>query len=70
LDGSGNAATWATRALARMGYGITEDINEARFSVAVEEHADGCRWTVRSDKELLFFPHLDRFCHWLETFAR
>jgi len=70
LDGSGHAATWTTRALARMGYGITEDINEARFSVAVEEHVDGCRWTVRSDKELLFFPHLDRFCHWLETFAR
>jgi len=70
LDGCGNAASWTRRALARLGYGITENPSAARFRVFLTEESEGKQiWSVSYDNESRLFHNLDDFCSWLMQFV-
>lgn len=69
LEGDGAASGWTARALARLGYGITDNDEQARFRVFVGTSQNGHFWSVNQDGDNILFSNLDEFCGWLMTFG-
>lgn len=69
LEGKGHAAIWTTRALARLGYGITQDADRAEFRIFIGGGPRGPIWSVNYQGDTTQFSTLDEFCGWLSGFS-
>lgn len=62
VEGDGVAALWTKRALERLGFGLTQDAEEAAFCIRI---TDADEWQTSRNGEVQAFPNIARLIEWI-----
>ena len=66
LEGSGPEFLWTKRTLARLGYGVTSESEEAVLSISITHEGNSSTWSTLRNNKLINFESLETLTEWLE----